>query len=158
MHIKKVIGFTCGAFDLFHAGHNVFLRDAKKYCDHLIVGLQTDPSIDRLEKNKPVQTMYERYTQLRNCSWVDDIIPYDTEKDLLNLISTTEMHIRFLDEEYESKSFTGKFICEQLNIDIFYLNRKHNFSTSELRKRIEERSNNNERYQFTPTESYLLRP
>lgn len=133
-----MIGFTCGAFDLFHAGHNIMLRECKAKCDYLIVGLHTNPTIDRPNKNKPVQTIYERYVQLKNCKWVDDIIPYDTEKDLLNLIATVPINVRFLGEDYLGVSVTGNDLCSQLNIDIIYLKRKHNFSTSELRNRIEE--------------------
>jgi glycerol-3-phosphate cytidylyltransferase len=131
-----IIGFTCGAFDLFHAGHNIFLRDAKRHCDHLIVGLHTDPTIDRPEKNKPIQTIYERYVQLKNCSWVDDIIPYDTEADLLNLLATNTINVRFLGSDYVDKTFTGDKLCEALNIRIIYLLRYHTFSSSELRSRI----------------------
>jgi len=131
-----VVGFTCGAFDLFHAGHNIMLRDCKTSCDKLIVGLQTDPNIDRPNKNKPVQTIYERYTQLKNCRWVDEIIPYDTEADLLNLISTTPLDIRFLGEDYVGKTFTGQELCEKMRIRIAYLPRKHAFSSTELRERI----------------------
>lgn len=130
------IGFTCGAFDLFHAGHNIFLRDAKKYCDHLIVGLHTDPTIDRQHKNKPIQTIYERYVQLKNCSWVDDIIPYDTEDDLVNVLATNNIDVRFLGADYVDKPFTGDKLCQTLNIEIIYLNRYHTFSSSELRNRI----------------------
>jgi glycerol-3-phosphate cytidylyltransferase len=131
-----VIGFTCGAFDLFHAGHNIMLRDCKASCDKLIIGLQTDPSIDRANKSKPVQTIYERYTQLKNCRWVDEIIPYDTEADLLNLISTTPLDVRFLGEDYVGETFTGQELCEKMRIRITYLPRKHTFSSTELRERI----------------------
>lgn len=150
-----IIGFTCGAFDLFHAGHNIFLRDARNHCQLLVVGLQTDPTIDRPNKNKPVQTIYERYTQLENCAWVDKIIPYETEADLLNLIATTKMDVRFLGDDYEHKNFTGDQLCKKLGIEVIFLNRKHNFSSSELRKRIENDSKPNVNY---PRESYLLRP
>lgn len=135
-----MIGFTCGAFDLFHAGHNIMLRECKSRCDYLIVGLHTDPTIDRPNKNKPVQTIYERYVQLKNCKWVDDIIPYDTEKDLLNLIATVPMTVRFLGEDYLGAPVTGDNLCAQLNIDVIYLKRRHDFSTSELRNRIEKAS------------------
>lgn len=131
-----VVGFTCGAFDLFHAGHNVLLRDCKPICDRLIVGLHTDPSIDRPKKNKPIQTIYERYTQLKNCRWVDEIIPYDTEDDLLNLIASTPMNVRFLGEDYVGKDFTGKELCDRMDVRIVYLPRKHTFSSTELRERI----------------------
>ena len=130
------IGFTCGAFDLFHAGHNIFLRDAKNYCDRLVVGLHTDPTIDRPEKNKPIQTIYERYVQLKNCSWVDEIIPYETEADLLNVIATNDIDVRFLGDDYLYKNFTGNDLCNRKNISIIFLDRSHNFSSTELRKRI----------------------
>lgn len=133
-----MIGFTCGAFDLFHAGHNVLLRDCKLHCDKLLVGLHTDPTIDRPKKNKPIQTIYERYVQLKNCKWVDDVIPYDTEADLLNLIATTPINIRFLGEDYLGANVTGRELCEQLGVKTIYLKRRHNFSSSELRERIEK--------------------
>lgn len=147
------VGFTCGAFDLFHAGHNIFLRDARKFCDRLVVGLHTDPTIDRLEKNKPIQTIYERYVQLKNCAWVDDIIPYDTEMDLLNVLATNTIHIRFLGADYINKPFTGDKFCEAMGIEIFFLNRYHNFSSSELRKRLQ---NDTKPISFQPTKSSLF--
>ena len=130
------IGFTCGAFDLLHAGHVVMLKEAKDNCDHLIVGLQTDPSIDRQEKNQPVQSVYERYVQLRGVKYIDEIIPYDTEQSLLDLLEATEIHIRFVGEDYVDKYFTGKGLHE-----VWYTNRKHSFSTTELRKRVIDRYN-----------------
>lgn len=134
-----IIGFVCGAWDLFHAGHNVLLRDCKSQCDKLIVGLHTDPTIGRPNKNNPVQTTFERYLQLQNCRWVDEIIPYDTEQDLFNLIATIPMQKRFLGEDYlGSQSITAEILCQQLGIEIVYLKRRHNFSTTELRKRVEE--------------------
>ena len=99
-------GFTCGAFDLLHAGHIVMLKEAKENCDYLIVGLQTDPSIDRQEKNQPVQSVYERYMQLQAVKYVDEIIPYDTEQSLIDLLESTEIHLRFVGEDYvERKRF-----------------------------------------------------
>ena len=124
------IGFTCGAFDLLHAGHIVMLKEAKENCDYLIVGLQTDPSIDRQEKNKPVQSVYERYIQLRAVKYIDEILPYDTEQSLLDLIESTEFHIRFVGEDYVEKDFTGKGLHE-----IYYTNRQHSFSTTNLRNK-----------------------
>jgi glycerol-3-phosphate cytidylyltransferase len=135
-----MIGFTCGAFDLFHAGHNIMLRDCKTHCEKLVVGLQTDPTIDRPNKNKPIQTVYERYTQLQNCKWVDDIIPYDTEADLINLLATTNINIRFLGEDYLGANVTGHEVCSHLGVKTIYLKRRHNFSSSELRDRIGESS------------------
>jgi glycerol-3-phosphate cytidylyltransferase len=130
------VGFTCGAFDLFHAGHHIFLRDAKEHCDYLIVGLHTDPTIDRPQKNKPIQTIYERYTQLKNSAWVDEIIPYDTETDLLNVLATNKIDVRFLGSDYLHKSFTGNDFCQTINMEIMFINRLHDFSSSELRKRL----------------------
>jgi len=134
------VGITFGAFDLFHSGHNVMLKECKDWCDYLIIGLHTDPTIDRPEKNKPIQTIYERYVQLDNCKWVDQIIPYDTEKDLLNLLTTVQFDIRFIGADYINKDFTGKQYCLDRNIPIKYCSRDHTFSSSELRKRIESGS------------------
>ena len=125
------IGFTCGAFDLLHAGHVVMLKEAKENCNKLIVGLQTDPSIDRKEKNKPVQSIYERYIQLQAIRFVDEILPYDTESSLLDLLEATKIDVRFVGEEYKEKYFTGKGLH-----DIHYTNRQHSFSSTELRERV----------------------
>ncbi len=131
------VGIVFSSFDLLHAGHVAMLAEAKNHCDYLIAGLQTDPTIDRPDtKNKPIQTIYERYVQLKNCSWVDDIIPYDTEADLLNLLATNTINVRFLGSDYVDKTFTGDKLCEALNIRIIYLLRYHTFSSSELRSRI----------------------
>ena len=132
------IGITFSTFDLFHAGHVLMLEEAKQQCDHLIVALQTDPTIDRPEKNKPVQTVYERYVQLKGCQYVDEIIPYSTEEDLLNLLTTVNYHVRILGEEYRTKTFTGK----HLDKEYYYNSRPHTYSTTELRKRIESSNNN----------------
>jgi glycerol-3-phosphate cytidylyltransferase len=125
-------GFTCGCFDLLHAGHIVMLKETKQHCDYLIVGLQTDPSIDRQEKNQPVQSVYERFVQLNAVEYVDEIIPYDTEQSLIDLLESTPIDIRFVGEDYKDKSFTGDY----LPIDIIYTNRKHSFSTSSLRRKV----------------------
>jgi glycerol-3-phosphate cytidylyltransferase len=127
------IGFTCSAFDLFHAGHITMLRDAKEHCDFLIVGLQTDPTIDRPTKNRPVQTVYERWVQLAACQYVDRIIPYATEKELLDILQSQAINIRFVGEEYQSQPFTGKDID---GIEIYYNKRRHSFSSTELRQRV----------------------
>ena len=126
-----MIGFTCGAFDLLHAGHIVMLEEAKSNCDYLIVGLQTDPSIDRKEKNKPIQSVYERYVQLNAVEYVDEIIPYDTEQSLLDLLQSQNIDIRFVGEEYRDSEFTGRDL-----IELFYTSRRHSFSSSNLRERI----------------------
>tara|TARA_B100002019_G_scaffold290709_1_gene309026 strand:+ start:924 stop:1316 length:393 start_codon:yes stop_codon:yes gene_type:complete len=126
-----MIGFTCGAFDLLHAGHIVMLEEAKSNCDYLIVGLQTDPSIDRKEKNKPIQSVYERYVQLNAVEYVDEIIPYDTEQSLLDLLQSQNIDIRFVGEEYRDSKLTGRDL-----IELFYTSRRHSFSSSNLRERI----------------------
>ena len=131
------IGFNCSTFDLFHAGHVTMLKTEKQHCDYLIVALQTDPTIDRPDvKNKPVQSVYERYVQLQACRYVDEIIVYETEEDLLNLLKTQTIHIRFLGDEYKTKDFTGKQYCLTHGIELYYHERFHPYSTSQLRKRI----------------------
>jgi glycerol-3-phosphate cytidylyltransferase len=132
------IGITCSCFDLFHAGHVLMLEEAKQHCDYLIVALQTDPTLDRPEKNKPVQSVYERYAQLRGCKYVDEIIPYSTEADLLNLLTTVNYDVRIVGEEYRHKPYTGK----HLDKEVYYNKRPHTYSSSELRKRIESSNNN----------------
>jgi glycerol-3-phosphate cytidylyltransferase len=132
------IGFNCSSFDLFHAGHVTMLRMEKDLCDYLKVGLQIDPTIDRPDvKNKPVQSVYERYVQLQACKYVDEILLYNTEYDLEQLIKTQKIDIRFLSEEYINKEFTAKQYCLDNGIEIHYHKRKHVFSSSELRARIE---------------------
>ena len=126
------IGFTCGAFDLLHAGHVVMLQEAKRHCDFLVVGLQTDPSIDRQEKNRPVQSVYERWVQLSAINVVDKVIPYDTEQSLIDLLESQSIDVRFVGEDYKDKSFTG----DSLPIRVVYTNRKHSFSTTNLRKKV----------------------
>lgn len=128
------IGFTCSTFDLFHAGHIMMLKDAKEQCDYLIVGLQTDPTIDRAEKNKPVQSVFERFVQLDACKYVDEVVVYATEKELLDILQSYDIDVRIVGEEYMDKDFTGK----DLNMQIYYNRRRHSFSTTELRKRVQE--------------------
>ncbi len=130
------IGFTASAFDLLHAGHVLMLEDAKKQCDYLIVGLQTDPSYDRKEKSKPAQTVIERYLQLRSCKFVDEIIPYSTEQDLEDLLAGMHIDIRILGVEYRDKGFTGSEICKTRDIEIYFNERDHRFSSSGLRQHI----------------------
>ena len=132
----KVVGFTCSAFDLFHAGHVAMLAECKQHCDYLKVGLQVDPSKDRPEKNKPVQSVYERYIQLRGCKYVDEIIPYETEADLRNLLAIEHIDVRFVGQEYEGVPLTGDDICDQREIRIHYNTRLHTYSSSELRRRV----------------------
>jgi len=134
--VSKPIGFTCSTFDLLHAGHILMLAEAKSICDYLIVALQTDPSIDRPNtKNKPVQSVVERYVQLSAVKFVDQIIVYQTEKDLEDMLMFLPITVRIIGEEYEGKEFTGKNICEDRGIKIWYNSRKHRFSSSELRQR-----------------------
>jgi glycerol-3-phosphate cytidylyltransferase len=130
------VGFTCSTFDLLHAGHVIMLREAKEQCDYLICGLQIDPSVDRKEKNAPVQTVVERYTQLKAVGYVDEIIPYATERDLEDLLSMYPIDVRILGEEYKNKTFTGRSICLKRGIDLYYNKREHRFSTSDLRRRV----------------------
>ena len=130
------IGFNCSSFDLLHAGHVTMLKIEKSMCDWLKVGLQVDPTIDRPGiKNKPVQTIYERYVQLQACRYVDEILVYETEADLLNLIKTQKMHIRFLSEEYINRDFTGKQYCIDQGIELHYHVRQHSYSSTDLRER-----------------------
>lgn len=126
------IGFTCSCFDLFHAGHIMMLKEAKQHCDYLIVGLQTDPTIDRPEKNKPVQSVFERFIQLEACKYVDEIVPYATEKDLMDILQSYQIDVRIIGEEYREKPFTGS----NLPIFVYFNKRRHSFSTTELRSRI----------------------
>lgn len=134
-----IIGITFSTFDLLHAGHVSMLREAKAQCDYLICGLQVDPSIDRAEKNSPVQTIVERYTQLKAVSYVDEIIPYTTEKDVEDILEMYDIQVRILGEEYRDKDFTGKDICRKRDIDLYFNKRDHRFSSSDLRKRVCER-------------------
>lgn len=128
------IGFVCSSFDLFHAGHVMMLKEAKTQCDYLIVGLQTDPTIDRNWKNKPVQGVFERYVQLQACKYVDEIVPYSTEKELVDILTSYPIDVRILGEEYQDKEYTGK----ELLISVHYNKRRHSFSTTELRQRVVE--------------------
>ena len=131
------IGFTCSTFDLLHAGHIAMLREAKSKCDYLIVGLQSDPTIDRPDtKNSPIQTMFERYLQLKAVEYVDEVVPYQTERDLEDILETLPINIRILGEEYRDKDFTGKDICRKRDIDIHFNKRDHRFSSSDLRRRV----------------------
>ena len=132
------VGITFSAFDLFHSGHVAMLKEAKSSCDYLIVGLQTDPTIDRPEKNKPIQSVFERYVQLEGCKYINEIIPYATEQDLIDILLTYKIDVRFIGEEYRKVDFTGKQICVDKDIEIYYNKRQHSFSTSGLRKRIEQ--------------------
>lgn len=129
---NKKIGFVCSTFDLFHAGHILMLKEAKTQCDYLIVGLQSDPTVDRDWKNKPVQTMFERFVQVSSCKYADEIIPYTTEAELLDILQSYNIDIRIIGEEYIGKQYTG---CE-LDMPVYYNKRRHSFSSSELRSRV----------------------
>lgn len=130
------VGFTASTFDLLHAGHVQMLREAKQQCDYLICGLQVDPAIDRPKKNAPIQTVVERYTQLKAVGYVDEIIPYGTEDDLLDILNLYDIDVRILGDEYRDKEFTGKDVCRKRDIDLYFNKRDHRFSSSDLRKRI----------------------
>jgi glycerol-3-phosphate cytidylyltransferase len=145
------IGFNCSSFDMFHAGHVTMLKMEKKLCDYLIVGLQVDPTIDRPgTKNKPVQSVYERYVQLQSCRYIDEILVYETEFDLLQLIMTQEMNIRFLSEEYMNRDFTGKQYCIDNGIELHYHKRQHIYSSSEIRSRTAKLENAKEETSSLP--------
>jgi glycerol-3-phosphate cytidylyltransferase len=135
MESEERVGIVASCFDLFHAGHVLMLMEAKENCDRLIVALQSDPTIDRPEKNKPVQGLYERYLQVNSCEYVDHVIPYDTEADLYNLLTGLDWDVRFLGSDYHGRTdFTGS----DLDIPIHYCSRKHNYSSSGLRERIKK--------------------
>ena len=134
--IGKPVGFTCSTFDLLHAGHILMLAECKQICDYLIVGVQSDPTVDRPgTKNKPVQSIVERYVQLSAVKFVDEIIVYNTEKDLEDMLMFLPINVRIIGEEYKDKDFTGKQICEDRGIKVWYNSRTHRFSSSELRQR-----------------------
>ena len=133
-----IVGFTASAFDLLHSGHIQMLRDAKQVCDYLVVGLQVDPSLDRPEKNKPIQTVVERYVQLAAVKHVDEIVPYVTERDLEDILEMFSINIRILGDEYRDKDFTGKEICRKRGIQLHFNKRDHRFSSSSLRSSIYE--------------------
>lgn len=126
------IGITASAFDLLHAGHILMLKEAKSVCDYLIVALQVDPTFDRPEKNKPIQSFYERWTQLSAVKYVDEIIPYESEKELMTILQNSNIDIRILGDEYRNKVFTG---CN-LEMDYHFNKRTHKYSSTELRKRL----------------------
>jgi glycerol-3-phosphate cytidylyltransferase len=136
------VGFTASTFDLLHAGHIMMLREAKSQCDYLIVGLQTDPSIDRSDKNKPIQTLVERYVQLSAIKYVDEIITYQDEQDLEDILNMFDINIRILGEEYKDQTFTGRAICAKRGIELYYNKRDHRFSSSGLRERVTNEGKN----------------
>ena len=132
MKKKLITGFTCGAFDLLHAGHALMLEECKKHCDKLIVGVQSDPSIDRPDKNKPIMTYEERIIMVASIKWVDDVVLYDTEAELYNLLDITRPDVRIVGADWKDKKFTG----DDLPIRVVYNSRNHSYSTTELRHRI----------------------
>lgn len=135
----KTIGITFSTFDLLHAGHIAMLAEAKNHCDYLIAGLQTDPTIDRPDtKNKPIQSIVERQIQLSSCRYVDEVVVYSTEKDLIDILLTLPIDVRILGVEYEDKEFTGKKECLSRDINIVFNKRDHSFSSTNLRRRIYE--------------------
>ena len=142
-HIKKLkadgkkIGIVFSAFDMLHAGHIAMLSEAKNHCDYLIAGLQTDPTIDRPEvKNRPVQSIVERQIQLAACRYVDEVVVYQTEQDLVDLLLILPLDVRILGVEYADKDFSGRDECHDRGIEIVFNGRDHSFSSSSLRKRV----------------------
>lgn len=133
---KKTTGITCSTFDLLHAGHIIMLEECKKYCDYLVCAIQVDPTIDRPEKNKPIQSLVERYIQLESVKYVDKIIPYNTEEELDMIFSSLDLDVRIIGEEYKDQNFTAKSICQKRGIQFIYNKREHNFSTTNLRKLV----------------------
>ena len=131
------VGVTFGAFDLFHAGHVLMLQEAKTICDHLVVCIQTDPSVDRNEKNAPVQSIVERQIQVTACKYVDEVIVYDSEEDVMEILKSLDWDVRILGDEYRDQPFTGR----EETLDKCYFNRRpHSFSSAELRLRVVKKS------------------
>ena len=126
------IGITASAFDLLHAGHILMLKEAKSVCDYLIVAIQIDPTLDRPDKNKPIQSFYERWVQLSAVKYVDEVIPYSTEKELMTILQNNNIDIRILGDEYKNKVFTG---CN-LEMEYYFNKRTHEYSSTELRRRM----------------------
>ena len=134
-----MVGITFSTFDLLHAGHIAMLREAKTQCDYLIACLQVDPSIDRSSKNSPVQSLVERWTQLQAVKYVDEIIPYQYEYEVEDILQMFNLNVRILGVEYKDKDFTGKDVCKKRGIHLYFNKRDHRFSSSELRKRLNEK-------------------
>lgn len=127
-------GFTCGAFDLLHAGHAMMLKECKSYCDWLVVGLQRDPSIDRPDKNKPIQSYEERNEMINSIKWVDQVVYYDTEEDLYMTLQKLPINVRIIGADWKGKKYTG----HDLDINVVFNSRDHGYSTSDLRRRVYE--------------------
>ena len=136
MSANKKIGITCSTFDLFHAGHVIMLEEAKRQCDYLIAAIQVDPTLDRTNKNKPVQSIIEIQIQVSSCKHVDEIIVYSTEKELEDIFMALPIDVRILGEEYKDTEFTGKEICMKRGIELYFNKRDHFFSSSDLRQRV----------------------
>ena len=136
MEKKIKRGITASTFDLLHAGHILMLKEAKSVCDYLIVALQVDPTIDRPNKNQPIQSFYERWVQLSAVKFVDEIIPYTTEEELFTILQNYEIDIRILGDEYYDRYFTGN----DLQMEYHYNKRTHGYSSTELRERIKKNS------------------
>ena len=132
------IGITFSSFDLLHAGHVMMLKEAKNQCDYLIVGLQLDPSVERSNKNTPSQSIIERYIQLKGSKYVDEIIPYVSEQDVVDILRSFKIDVRIIGEEYKSVDFTGKEYCIKKGIEIFYNSREHRFSSTEIKTRLKK--------------------
>ena len=133
----KKIGITFSTFDMLHAGHIAMLSEAKNHCDYLICGLQTDPTIDRYDtKNRPVQSIVERQIQLAACRYVDEVVVYQTEQDLVDLLLILPVDVRILGVEYQDRDFSGQYECQMRGIEIVFNGRDHSFSSSSLRKRV----------------------
>ena len=130
--LETKTGFTCGAFDLLHAGHAQMLEECKAVCDYLIVGVHSDPTIDRPEKNKPVQSLSERVSMVRAIRWVDEVITYDTEDELLEILRSRPIDVRIMGADWRGRNYTG----EGLPIEVYFNSREHTYSTSELRQRV----------------------
>lgn len=139
MEQTKTVGITFSTFDLLHAGHIAMLREAKTQCDYLICGLQVDPSLERKHKNTPVQTLVERWTQLQAVKYVDEIIPYQYESEVEDILKMFDIDVRIIGGEYKDGKFTGRATCAARGIEIYFNKRDHRFSTSELRQRVVER-------------------
>lgn len=136
------VGITFSTFDLLHAGHIKMLEEAKSQCDYLICGLQTDPTLDRPEKNHPVQSVVERYIQLKGCKFVNEIVPYATEQDLEDVLRAFKIDVRIVGDEYQTKDFTGREYCEEKGIELYFNGRDHRFSSSGLRKVVHQKETN----------------
>jgi glycerol-3-phosphate cytidylyltransferase len=138
---KMKTGITFSTFDLLHAGHIAMLAEAKSVCDYLICGLHVDPQVERPNKNQPIQSIVERYIQLSSVQYVDEIIPYNLEKDLHDILLTYPINVRIIGADYKDTEFSGKDICLTKGIEIYYNERSHNFSSTELRQRIQQAEN-----------------